>query len=116
MTLPEGMLWNAVRGGAIGTRVRRQHPIGSYIVDFYVPQARLVVEVDGESHNRGELPERDERRDQYLRDNGYRVLRVMAVDVLRNIQSVVDAISAGAADPHHHPSDGPPPRTGEDMR
>ena len=114
MSLPEAVLWKAVRGGAIGCKVRRQHPIGACIVDFYVPQSRLVIEVDGEAHNCGNVPARDARRDEFLQSNGYQVLRVMAAEVLRDIQSVVDGIAARVASPLHHPLDGPPPRAGED--
>jgi very-short-patch-repair endonuclease len=48
MTLPEVLLWQAVRGGQVGgLRFRRQHPIGPYVLDFYCPALRLAVEIDG---------------------------------------------------------------------
>ncbi|HTT85199.1 MAG TPA: endonuclease domain-containing protein [Rhizomicrobium sp.] len=53
MTLPEVLLWNALRGGQLqNLRFRRQHPVGPYILDFYCPSARLAVEVDGAVHSR----------------------------------------------------------------
>ena len=115
LSLPEAILWNQLRSKKLGFGVRKQHPIGPYIADFYVPQARLVMEVDGESHNRGDTPIRDERRNEYLRHKGYRLLRIPAVDVLKNLDGVIRGIAAEAARPLHHPSDGPPPRAGEDL-
>jgi very-short-patch-repair endonuclease len=91
-TLPEDMLWQALRQRPGGLKFRRQHPIGRCIVDFYCAATRLVIEVDGESHSRGDRPERDLRRDLWLRDQGLRVIRFAATDVIRDIQSVVTAI------------------------
>jgi hypothetical protein len=50
MTLPERLLWREIRGRRLGPRFRRQVPMEPYVVDFYCPQARLIVEVDGECH------------------------------------------------------------------
>jgi very-short-patch-repair endonuclease len=92
MTLPEGMLWQVLRQRPEGLKFRYQHPIGRCIVDFYCAAARLVIEVDGESHSMGENPERDIRRDHWLRGRGLRVLRFNATDVMRDLRSVVTAI------------------------
>ncbi len=116
MTLPEILLWQRLRGGQTGSRFRRQHPIGPYIADFYCSRLRLVIEVDGETHGRGTVPEYDRRRDGFLEENGYRIMRIAAVDVLRNIDGVMAAIAASVAPPlHHQPAaGGPPPRAGEE--
>ena len=50
MSLPEVLLWQALRRQQTGMRFRRQHPAGPYILDFYCDAAKLCVEVDGESH------------------------------------------------------------------
>jgi very-short-patch-repair endonuclease len=92
MTLPDGMLWQVLRHRPDGFKFRRQHPIGRCIVDFYCPAARLVIEVDGESHRMGDNPERDEQRDAWLRNQGLQVLRFDAGDLIRDVQSVVTAI------------------------
>jgi very-short-patch-repair endonuclease len=92
MTLPEGMLWQALRQRPDGFKFRRQHPIGRCVADFYCPSSRLIIEVDGESHSMGDQPERDQRRDHWLREQGLHVLRVSAVDVIRDLPSVVMAI------------------------
>jgi very-short-patch-repair endonuclease len=93
MTLPEGLLWQVLRKRPDGIKFRRQHPIGRCIVDFYCPATRLVVEIDGESHSMGDRPERDVRRDHWLRQQDVRVLRFSAVDVMNDLQSVVTAIT-----------------------
>jgi very-short-patch-repair endonuclease len=92
MTLPEGMVWQVLRQRPDGFKFRRQHPIGRCIVDFYCPAAQLVIEVDGASHFMGDNPERDVRRDHWLRGQGLRVLRFAAEDVITDLESVVTAI------------------------
>nr|WP_294089787.1 endonuclease domain-containing protein [Sphingomonas sp.] len=114
MSLPEALLWEALRGSRAGAKFRRQHPIGPYIVDFCCRATSLVIEVDGEVHGRGDLPERDADRDRFLADNGYRVWRIAAAEILHNLDSVIAAISADVAAPLHHALHGPPPRAGED--
>jgi very-short-patch-repair endonuclease len=83
MTLPEVLLWRALRGKALdGLRFRKQHPISEGVLDFYLPSARLAVEVDGQAHDRGGIPSRDARRDAWLAGRGIKVLRVPASEVL----------------------------------
>jgi very-short-patch-repair endonuclease len=91
MTLPEQLLWREVRGRGLGPRFRRQVPIGPYIVDFYCPQARLVVEVDGEFHGDRMIEDRD--RAVWLDAQGYRVVRVQAVEVLTELEDVLERLS-----------------------
>ncbi len=115
MTLPEAMLWQRLRGNRIGVKVRRQHPIGPYVADFFVREAGLIIEIDGEAHDRGDRPQRDRVRDAYLGGKGCRVLRVLASDVLKDVEIVVEGIVARVTSPLHHPSDGPPPHAGEEL-
>ncbi len=114
MSLPEALVWQRLRGAVTGMKFRKQHPIGPYVVDFYCSKARLVIEIDGEAHSRGDAPARDERRDAFVIENGYRLLRIAAVEVLRDVDAAVAAIVAFAEAPLHRPSDGPPPLAGED--
>jgi len=118
MSLPEVLLWQRLRGSPGGLAFRKQHPIDPYVADFYCSAARLVVEVDGEAHDRGNRPHRDEEREAFLQGRGYRVLRVAARDVLKDPDGAAAAIVAYAADPLHHRAarGGPPPRPGEDLR
>ena len=92
MSLPEGMLWQALRSRPDGFKFRRQHPIGKCIVDFYCPASRLVIEVDGESHSMGDRPARDARRDAWLRKQGLNVIRFAASDVMKDLSSVLTLI------------------------
>jgi very-short-patch-repair endonuclease len=97
MSLPEILLWQDLRrGGLCGLQFRRQHPVGPYILDFYCALARLAVEVDGSGHQTPEQADHDQRRDAWLNQNGIRVLRVYAPDVLadRERERVLDGIAA----------------------
>lgn len=66
MPEPELVLWRHIRSNQLGAKFRRQHGIGCYIVDFYCPQKKLVIEVDGESHFVGHTPEKDKQRDAFM--------------------------------------------------
>ena len=114
MSPPEVVLWSQLRGKRLGFKVLRQHPIGLYTADFYVSVARLVIEVDGGAHDFGDRPLRDEARDRYLAERGYRVLRLTARDVMRNLEGAISYITEQVTSPLHHPLDGPPPHAGED--
>ena len=97
MSPPEVALWALLRTPAEGApRFRRQHPIGPYVADFYCPAARLVVEIDGWSHNMGDQPARDERRDAWMQERGYRVIRIPASEVFQNAAEVADRMAAEA--------------------
>ncbi len=116
MSLPEVLLWQRLRGRKAGVKFRNQHPVGPYVVDFYCRESQLIIEVDGEVHNRGDRPMRDEMRDIFLRENGYNVMHVPAADILKDADDVAASIAMRAARPLHDPSDGSPPRPGEDFR
>jgi very-short-patch-repair endonuclease len=114
MSLPEARLWHALRKRPAGLKFRRQQAAGPYVVDFFCHGSALVLEIDGESHNRGDQPERDAERDEYLRRNGYKVLRIPAIDALSDLDAVVRHIvaEAGIGSPLHHAPYGPPPLKG----
>jgi very-short-patch-repair endonuclease len=61
-TIPERILWGMIRGGRLGgLKFRRQHPIGPFFADYYCHEAKLIVELDGMSHDsRGEADRRRE--------------------------------------------------------
>jgi very-short-patch-repair endonuclease len=86
-------LWSRLKGGQInGYKFRRQHGIGKYIVDLYCPKAKLVIEVDGDSHYQKDGQGRDNQRDEYLRNLGLRVLRFTNEEIMENINGVVEEI------------------------
>ncbi|THD46021.1 MAG: endonuclease domain-containing protein [Bradyrhizobium sp.] len=96
---PEARLWSRLKTRSEGAPVfRRQHPIGPYVLDFYCAKARLAVEVDGIGHDMGDGPQRDLRRDAWLRDQGIAVIRIPAKDVMRAIDEVVVSIVSLAND------------------
>jgi very-short-patch-repair endonuclease len=92
LTQAEQILWQHLRNRNFGGNFRRQRPIGPFIVDFYCHEVRLVVELDGESHNHTAQAEHDELRTEWFQDRGYRVLRFWNQDVLRDTDSVIAAI------------------------
>lgn len=107
---PEVALWQWLRSRPDGLKFRRQHPAGPYILDFYCPSARLAIEVDGSGHDLAGQVAHDARRDGWLQAQGYRVLRVRAVDIFRDFDAVVRQIlGCCGALPLHQPSAGPPP-------
>lgn len=98
MNASERALWVALRGRKIGgLKFRRQAPLGSYIADFYCHEIRLVVEVDGSTHNNRQ--NEDAKRDQWMSQLGIRVLRVQSNDVLKNMDGVVRTILHIAQEP-----------------
>jgi very-short-patch-repair endonuclease len=115
MSLPEVLLWQRLRGSALGVKFRRQHPVGPYIADFYCSALRLVIEIDGQIHEQSEQLQRDANKNRFMAENGYQVIRIIAADVLKYVDMVADGIARYIASPLHHPADGPPPRAGEDL-
>ena len=117
MSLPEVLLWQQLRRRPDGLKFGRQFPISQITTDFACLGARLIIEVDGQTHDFGDRPQRDEARLAILRRAGFTVLRVPAGDVLKDLDAVVRGILARCAEagPLHHPSAGPPPRSGEDL-
>ncbi|MES2135973.1 MAG: endonuclease domain-containing protein [Pseudomonadota bacterium] len=89
MTPPERRLWNMLRLRPGGFKFRRQHPVGSYTLDFFCYDAALCVEVDGFAHELGSNPQRDRRRDDWLTEQGVRTIRIAATDVRDNLEGVV---------------------------
>lgn len=91
-TVPECLLWSRLRRRALGVRVLRQHPVGPYVVDFFCPEARLAIEVDGRSHDgRGAA---DAARTAALERLGLAVVRVTNDDVLRDLDGTVARLAA----------------------
>jgi len=88
MSAPELKLWHYLRARPDGLKFRRQHPIGSYIVDFYCPAAKIAFEVDGMAHGMGDRPRRDSDRTRWLESRGIRTIRLAAIDVSRDLDSV----------------------------
>jgi very-short-patch-repair endonuclease len=118
MSLPEVLLWKQLQTRPAGHKFRRQFPSDRITVDFACLERRLIVEVDGESHNRGDQPRRDAARDAMPVRDGFHVMRIAARDVLKDMDAVIRWIVATCAKvgPLHQPAAGPPPRSGEDLK
>ena len=96
-TIAESILWSFIRNkGCNGLKFRRQHPILSFIADFYCYEKKLVVEVDGSVHDTSEAKERDEARTHELENVGITVLRFSNEEILTKIDEVLSEISAKA--------------------
>jgi very-short-patch-repair endonuclease len=115
MTPLEAALWQQLRRRPGGLKFRRQHPLDPYVVDFFCREAQLIVEVDGWAHDTEAVAERDRAREQALQGRGFAIVRIAAVEVMRDCTAVVTEILARAGSPLHQPSAGPPPRSGEDF-
>ena len=90
-TPAEAVLWKMLKGrNADGMKFRRQQGIGPYVLDFYCPELRLCVELDGSSHDY--KYEYDEQRTEFLQNQGIRVLRFSNEQVWQGIDFVVDEI------------------------
>src|SRR4051812_18440477 len=90
-TPAEHRLWQHLRDQQLaGYKFRRQHPVGRFIADFYCPVARLVVEVDGESHLA--QAEYDAARTEWLQQYGFHLLRFTNVEVYEQLEGVLTAI------------------------
>lgn len=89
----EARLWTLLRGEQFKPfHFRRQVPIGRYFADFASHGARLVIEVDGDTHGGDEVIARDAVREEFLRSEGYEVLRVTNLDVMNHLEGVASAI------------------------
>jgi very-short-patch-repair endonuclease len=94
-TSAEMMLWDALRGRRLaGLKVRRQHPIGTFVVDFCCPDRRLVIELGGAVHE--QQKEHDAEREALLVESGYRVLRFSNDTIHIDLGAVLDTIRATA--------------------
>jgi len=95
MTGPEKHLWHRINAGKIGgLKVRRQHPFGPFILDFYFPESRVAVELDGNSHRGEDRHSHDASRDAYLSRWGVRSLRLSNDGVLYNTGTAIGHIRA----------------------
>ena len=109
LTDTERLVWAALRGRRFaGFKFRRQMPLGSYIVDFVCLDRRLVIELDGGQHTR--QADYDQRRTEWLRSQGFRVVRFWNHEVLQDWETVAEVIWRELQTPH---TPDPSPARGE---
>lgn len=89
-TVAEKILWARLRKSQLGVKFRRQQSIGPYIVDFYCPQIRLVIELDGKQHFNNK--DYDDYRTEYLNALNIKVIRYWNDEIQTSINSVINEI------------------------
>ncbi len=93
LTLAEAALWRLLQRSRLqGRKFRRQHSIGRYVVDFYCPKERLVLELEGSAHNSEQAAAWDAARERFLNDAGLTVLRLENRHVFENPEGVLDLV------------------------
>ena len=96
LTPAEAKLWTLLKGSQLaGRKFRRQHSVGSYILDFYCPSERLAVELDGAVHDSAEAQAYDRERDLFLEQFGIKVLRFENRLVFQQTEGVLMEIQRG---------------------
>src|SRR3989339_275778 len=99
LTESERVLWSRLRGKQLlGMQFYRQKPIQNYIVDFFAPKVKLVIEVDGSQHRKEDESQKDKIRDKSLAALGLTVMRFDSNAVLNETNAVADAIYKRIAD------------------
>jgi len=89
----ERILWSQLQGRQIqNLKFRRQYGIGPYVVDFFCPQLRLTVEVDGDSHFQKNAEKYDKKRQKYIEKHNICFLRFTNEDVYKNLDGVIEEI------------------------
>lgn len=93
MPAPEVLLWQKLRAGQIhGLKFRRQYSIGRYIVDFFCPEERLAIEIDGDSHYEPNAVEYDRERDKFIESKNIKLIRLSNKEIIENIEGAVSNI------------------------
>lgn len=97
LTPPEARLWVCLRAKQLGgLKFRRQHPVGPYVLDFFCPEARLAVEVDGQQYGDSQQSDHDARRTEWLGSQGIAVLRIAAEDARTTLDGILAWIRTNA--------------------
>ena len=89
-TMAEKILWNELRNRKLGTKFRRQHPFEKFIFDFYAPEIKLAIELDGSPHK--ENAEYDNLRTEYLKSEGIAIIRFWNKEIENNLEKVLERI------------------------
>ena len=88
----EALLWRHLRRNNFGVKFRRQHPVGGFVLDFYCPESKLAIELDGGQHAEPAERVRDRERTRKLEKRGIRVMRVWNSEVVENLEGVLEKI------------------------
>jgi very-short-patch-repair endonuclease len=90
----EVLLWSRLKGCQLfDCKFRRQYSVGAFVVDFYSPEIKLGIELDGESHFQGGAREYDQQRQWFIESFGIKVVRFLNTDIYENMDSVLEVIA-----------------------
>src|SRR5688572_23651824 len=92
LTPAEAKIWSKVRNRGLGFKIRRQHPIWRFIADFYCVEAKLVIEIDGDSHTEPDQAAYDAARTEWLETREYKVIRFTNDDAYKHLDDVLKEI------------------------
>jgi very-short-patch-repair endonuclease len=105
----EKLIWARLRGRQIdGCKFRRQYSVGAFVIDFYVPELKLAIEIDGSSHDGEEAQAYDAQRQFYIESKGIRFLRFTNRQVYQELDAVVEAIELVVEKIRREPLPSPP--------
>lgn len=90
MTKSEIIFWSKIKNKQLGSKFRRQYGVGKYIVDFYCPEKKLVIEIDGNIHFYDKHIESDRIREEYFKKLGLTIKRYTNLDVIKNLNNVLE--------------------------
>lgn len=91
-TVAEKKLWQYLKGKKLGIKIRRQHPINQFIVDFYCNEINLIIEIDGNIHDLIEIKEYDREREKILQEMGNTIIRFTNEEIENNLNLVIEKI------------------------
>lgn len=94
MTQAESILWFYLKQNYAGFKFRRQHPIGIYIADFYCHKRKLIIELDGNVHDRVDVKNNDEIRQRNIEESGIKVIRIKNERILKDLETVLQEIKS----------------------
>ena len=90
--LPEIILWRELKGSKLGRKFRRQYGVGHYSLDFYCPELRLGIELDGATHDNPLAYINDQKRAEFIQSQNIKIIRFQNKEVLNNLNDVVEEI------------------------
>jgi cyclase len=99
MTPAEMILWGHLKGNQLGTKFRRQHPLGIYIADFYCHQHKIIIELDGSIHDVPEIAINDIERQRNIENDGIKVLRFKNEEIFSQLEKVLETIKQTISSP-----------------
>jgi very-short-patch-repair endonuclease len=93
MPTAEVLLWIKLKGRQfLGCKFRRQYSVGAFVIDFYSPEIKLGIELDGDSHFQPGAREHDQERQVYIESFGIKIVRFLNSDIYENLDGVLYAI------------------------